>query len=73
MIVAQIKIKFECISLNEKAKRFLEMEFATVKVEGEISDLIKHRSGHWYFSLKDEESQLRGVMFRSQNNKVILI
>ena len=57
-------------SLNEKAKRFLEMEFATVKVEGEISDLIKHRSGHWYFSLKDEESQLRGVMFRSQNNKV---
>lgn len=57
-------------ALNQKAKNFLEKEFLNIRVEGEISDLTKHRSGHWYFTLKDEESQFRAVMFRSQNNKV---
>ena len=33
-------------------------------VRGEIADLTIHRSGHWYFTLKDEGSQLRCVMFR---------
>ena len=57
-------------ALNQKARNFLEKEFFNIKVEGEISDLTKHRSGHWYFSLKDEESQFRAAMFRSQNSKV---
>lgn len=40
-------------------------------VSGEISNYKNHRpSGHWYFTLKDEHSSLRGVMFRSRAQKV---
>jgi exodeoxyribonuclease VII large subunit len=35
-----------------------------IKVEGEISNLKKHSSGHWYFSLKDESAVLNCVMFK---------
>ena len=35
-----------------------------VRVRGEVSNLTKARSGHWYFTLKDAKSQLRCVMFR---------
>lgn len=37
---------------------------------GEISNLIKHRSGHWYFSLKDETSVIKAVMFRQCNYRI---
>jgi exodeoxyribonuclease VII large subunit len=40
---------------------------APVWVSGEISNFTHHSSGHFYFSLKDESSQLRSVMFRRQN------
>jgi exodeoxyribonuclease VII large subunit len=36
-----------------------------VRLRGEISNLTLHSSGHWYFSLKDSESQVSCVMFRS--------
>lgn len=40
-------------------------------VSGEISNYKNHRpSGHWYFTLKDEHSSIRGVMFRSRAQKV---
>lgn len=42
-------------------------KFPSICIRGEVTDLSKPRSGHWYFSLKDEESQLRTVMFRSSN------
>ncbi len=42
-----------------------------VTVKGEISNFIAHRSGHWYFTLKDEESQIRAVMFRGSNSRVL--
>ena len=38
---------------------------SSVSVRGEISNFINHRSGHLYFSIKDEEGQLRAVMFKS--------
>lgn len=38
---------------------------ADLRVRGEISNLTKAASGHWYFTLKDAKSQLRCVMFRS--------
>ena len=41
-----------------------------VTVKGEISNFIAHRSGHWYFTLKDENSQIKAVMFRSSNIRV---
>jgi exodeoxyribonuclease VII large subunit len=45
----------------------VETNFVTVTVEGEISNFASPASGHWYFTLKDSGSQLRGVMFRSRN------
>jgi exodeoxyribonuclease VII large subunit len=43
----------------------LESEYTDVWVEGEISNLRAHASGHLYFTLKDENAQIRVVMFRS--------
>ena len=44
----------------------LEREYSDVWVEGEISNFRAHDSGHVYFTLKDQDSQIRTVMFRSQ-------
>ncbi|MHC1576183.1 MAG: exodeoxyribonuclease VII large subunit, partial [Methanosarcinaceae archaeon] len=39
-------------------------------VQGEISNLTKHRSGHYYFTIKDENSQVSCVSFRSINRNL---
>ena len=44
----------------------LEREYSDIWVEGEISNYRAHDSGHLYFTLKDQDSQIRAVMFRSQ-------
>ncbi len=41
-----------------------------LKVEGEISNFHHHRSGHMYFSLKDDNSKLNCVMFQGNNQKL---
>ncbi len=51
--------------INGLAKEILERNFRSVWVVGEISNLHPHRSGHVYFTLKDEESQLDAVMWRT--------
>jgi exodeoxyribonuclease VII large subunit len=51
-------------------KQELESAFPQLWVEGEISNFYCHRSGHLYFTLKDERSQLRSIMFRSMAQKV---
>ena len=48
-------------------KETVEDNFMQVLVEGEISNFSRPASGHFYFSLKDERAQLRGVMFRPHN------
>jgi len=53
--------------LNKEARLMLERGFAALWVEGEISNLSRPSSGHWYFSLKDAAAQLRCVMFRQKN------
>lgn len=52
--------------LNELIKSLLETApfLQRIEVKGEISNLTRHSSGHYYFSLKDEGSQLSCVMFR---------
>ena len=44
----------------------VEREYSDIWVEGEISNFRAHDSGHLYFTLKDENAQIRAVMFRSQ-------
>ncbi|MEA1914518.1 MAG: exodeoxyribonuclease VII large subunit [Campylobacterota bacterium] len=51
-------------SLNTQIKSLLETTFSTVYVEGEISNLTYHNSGHIYFSIKDSSSTVSCVMFR---------
>jgi exodeoxyribonuclease VII large subunit len=51
-------------------KAELEGSFPQVWVEGEIADFTRAHSGHLYFTLKDADSQLKAVMWRSSANKV---
>ncbi len=54
--------------LNRLAKEVLEQSFPLFWVSGEISNLTRAASGHWYFSLKDAGAQVRCVMFRGRNS-----
>ncbi|HET6364602.1 MAG: exodeoxyribonuclease VII large subunit [Nitrospirota bacterium] len=51
--------------LTIQIKNLLEGNFPDIWVEGEISNLSIPQSGHAYFTLKDEQSQIRSVLFRS--------
>lgn len=53
--------------LNNRAKTLLEQAIPLLWIEGEISNLKRYPSGHWYFSLKDIGAQVRCVMFRHKN------
>jgi exodeoxyribonuclease VII large subunit len=53
--------------LNRMARRALESALPLLWVEGEVSNFIRAASGHWYFSLKDANAQVRCVMFRGRN------
>ena len=48
-------------------KECIEQGLSSLWIEGEISDFVAHRSGHYYFTLKDVGAQLRCVMFRHAN------
>jgi len=52
--------------LTRAVKDTLEGRFGGLWVEGEVSNLRVHSSGHVYFTLKDEEAQVRAVLFRSR-------
>lgn len=52
--------------LTREIRDLLEESFPSVWVEGEISNLHFHSSGHMYLTLKDDKSQIRAVMFRMQ-------
>ena len=53
--------------LNHDLRLILEGNFASIWVEGEVSNLRRPRSGHFYFTLKDSQSQVRAVMFKRWN------
>ena len=56
---------FSVSQITSYIKEILEGAFRTITVEGEISNYKPSSSGHVYFTLKDNNSQLRAVMFRS--------
>lgn len=56
--------------LTENIRKALEARFASVWVEGEISNFKAHSSGHWYFTIKDQDAQLRAKCFRSANTRI---
>ncbi|MBK7115548.1 MAG: exodeoxyribonuclease VII large subunit [Proteobacteria bacterium] len=56
--------------LNSEARMLLEAGLPALWVEGEISNFACPASGHWYFTLKDREAQIRCAMFRARNSQV---
>ncbi len=51
-------------SLNNQIKSLLETTFSSIYVEGEVSNLTYHNSGHIYFSIKDASSTISCVLFK---------
>ena len=56
--------------INKRAKSLLEENFPFVWIEGEVSNFFSAASGHWYFSLKDESSEIRCAMFSNKNLQI---
>ncbi|MFV2061529.1 MAG: exodeoxyribonuclease VII large subunit, partial [Gammaproteobacteria bacterium] len=56
--------------LTREVRTVLESGFPLLWIEGEISNLAVPASGHWYFTLKDQSSQVRCAMFRNKNKLV---
>lgn len=56
--------------LNGQVRGELERRFASVWVEGEIVNFTAARSGHWYFTLHDVDSQIKAACFRGSNYKI---
>lgn len=57
-------------SLNTKIKSLLEATFMHILVEGEVASVTYHTSGHVYFSIKDQQSSIKCVMWRSTVSKL---
>ena len=56
--------------LNRKARQLLETHMSLLWIEGELSNVARPSSGHWYFTLKDSGAQVRCAMFRNRNQLV---
>lgn len=63
-------------SLNRYVKQILDrdMNVTSILVKGEVSNFTNHRSGHWYFSLKDRSARISCVMFSTyaSRSKILL-
>ncbi|HEU4643812.1 MAG TPA: exodeoxyribonuclease VII large subunit [Gemmatimonadaceae bacterium] len=57
-------------TLTHIAREVLEGAFVPLWVRGEVSDFKAHRNGHWYFCLRDELSQIRCVVWASQQRRI---
>jgi exodeoxyribonuclease VII large subunit len=56
--------------LTARVKGALEGQFASVWIEGELSNFKAVSSGHWYFTIKDSGAQLRASCFRNANQRI---
>ncbi|MDR9490040.1 MAG: exodeoxyribonuclease VII large subunit [Spiribacter sp.] len=56
--------------LNQDVKNLLEQAFPLIWVEGEISNLARPQSGHFYFTLKDSAAQVRCALFRNRASRL---
>ncbi len=61
---------FSVSRLNATVRKLLEHEMGRVWLTAEISNFTRPSSGHWYFTLKDDNAQVRSAMFRSSNQRV---
>ena len=69
--IGQNEPVFSVSEVNASVKELLSNTFPVLTIEGEMSDFYEHRrSGHWYFTLKDENSILQCVMFARDSARV---
>jgi len=61
---------YQPVELNREVRLHLEAGFPRLWIAGEISNLARPASGHWYFTLKDERAQIRCALFRGQRGNV---
>jgi exodeoxyribonuclease VII large subunit len=59
--------------ISAAVKRTLEGAFGRVRVRGEITELKKYSSGHIYFSLKDENGKIAGIIWKSAVSRLGLV
>jgi exodeoxyribonuclease VII large subunit len=56
--------------VTRRARQLIESGFSPIWVRGEVSGFKAYRSGHWYFTLRDADAQVRCIMWRSDNQRV---
>jgi exodeoxyribonuclease VII large subunit len=56
--------------LTEKIKRSLENDFAEVALHGEVSNVTRPRSGHLYFTIKDDSASIRAVVWKNDARRI---
>jgi exodeoxyribonuclease VII large subunit len=61
---------FSVSEITQSIRFILESTFEQISIEGEISNFKAHSSGHWYFSLKDENAIINCTMWKGLNNYV---
>ncbi|MEM1080555.1 MAG: exodeoxyribonuclease VII large subunit [Pseudomonadota bacterium] len=61
---------YQPAELNSEVRLHIEAGFPRLWLSGELSNLAKPASGHWYFTLKDARAQIRCALFRSQRRQV---
>ncbi|MDR3049023.1 MAG: exodeoxyribonuclease VII large subunit [Elusimicrobiota bacterium] len=64
------RLVYTVSQINNEIKEVLEGSYPAVWIEGEISNFKSYNSGHFYFYLKDEKSQIKAVMFSFANNSL---
>ncbi len=67
---ASTRTIYQVSELVTAVRELLEHSFPLLWVEGEISNLARPRSGHWYFTLKDDRAQVRCAMFANRNRRL---
>ena len=70
MSSSSLRTIYAVSELADTLRTLVEDAMPRVWVEGEISNLSRPASGHWYFTLKDERAQIRCAMFRNANRLV---
>jgi exodeoxyribonuclease VII large subunit len=67
-LAAPVRNVYSVSRLNREVRALLESGLGPIWVQGELSNLSRPSSGHWYFTLKDRDAQLRCAMFRTRNS-----
>jgi exodeoxyribonuclease VII large subunit len=67
MLPAPERNVYTVTRLNREVRLLLERGLTVIWLEAELSNFTQPASGHWYFTLKDKEAQIRGAMFRQRN------